>query len=80
MKDPESPYLKRPDSKIPISKEEFLWAFTIVSTRSLVFNNEAMPATEDPNAFITILPLMDFVNHSMKPNCVVLSHHDKVSD
>ena len=39
-----------------------------------------MPATEDPNAFITILPLMDFINHSTEPNCVVISHHDKVAD
>ena len=80
VKDPESPYLKRPDSKIPITREEFLWAFTIVSTRSLVFNNMAMPPTEDPKAFITILPLMDFINHSQEPNCIVLPYHDTVSD
>ena len=27
-----------------------------------------------------IMPLLDFVNHSLEPNCIVLPYHDKVSD
>ena len=64
----------------PLSLNEFMWAFTIVSSRSLVFNNRCMPDTTDPNAFITIMPLIDFVNHSLEPNCMAIPYHDKVDD
>ena len=64
----------------PINLNEFMWAFTIVSSRSLVFNNRVMPDTTDPNAFITIMPLIDFVNHSLEPNCMAIPYHDKVND
>ena len=57
-----------------------MWAFSIVSSRALVFNNQAMPDTKDPNSFLTIVPLLDFVNHSPEPNCIILPYHDKVSD
>ena len=56
-----------------------MWAFSIVSSRALVFNNQAMPDTTDPKAFITIVPLLDFVNHSPEPNCIMLPYHDKVA-
>ena len=39
-----------------------------------------MPDTTDPNAFITIVPLLDFVNHSHEPNCMAIPFHDKVDD
>lgn len=36
--------------------------------------------TKDPNSVYMLLPLLDFVNHSVKPNCILLPHHDKVND
>lgn len=27
-----------------------------------------------------ILPLVDMINHSQDPNCVILPYHDKISD
>ena len=83
VKHPDSPYMApdiAKDETMSITLDEFLWAFTIVSSRSLVFNNVAMPATEDPKAFITIVPLLDFVNHAADPNCVAIPFHDAVDD
>lgn len=77
---PESPYSNPAASQPPISEEEFLWAFSTVSARALVFNNEHVAEMNDPNAFTMIVPLFDMVNHSREPNCVVLPYHDKLSD
>ena len=62
-----------------MSEEEFLWAFSTVSARSLVLNNENV--IEMPDEAVTmIVPLLDMINHSLEPNCIVLPYHDKVSD
>ena len=56
-----------------------MWAFSTVGSRSLIFNNEATAELDD-KGLLMIVPLLDFVNHSAEPNCVVLPYHDKVSD
>ena len=63
-----------------MSLEEFMWAFNIVGSRNLVFNNTPYQPTEDPNAIFMIAPLLDFVNHAQDPNVAALPYHDKVSD
>ena len=63
-----------------MSEEEFLWAFSTVSARSLVLNNENMTEMNDPNAVSMIVPLLDMVNHSHDPNCIMLPFHDKLSE
>ena len=47
-----------------MSLEELMWAFNIVGSRNLVFNNTPYQPTEDPNAIFMIAPLLDFVNHA----------------
>jgi hypothetical protein len=59
--------------------DEFLWAFSIVGSRSLVLNNTPQPPTADPNAVLMILPILDFLNHSANPNVIATPYHDKVS-
>ena len=63
-----------------MSEEEFLWAFSTVSARSLVLNNENVTEMTDPKAMSMIVPLFDMINHSREPNCIVLPLHDKLSD
>lgn len=63
-----------------MTEEEFLWAFSTVSARSLVLNNESVTEMTDPNAVTMIIPLLDFINHSREPNCVILPYHDKLSN
>jgi len=75
---PESPYLQA--SEPPMTEEEFLWAFSTVSARSLVLNNENVAEMPDPNSVTMIMPLLDLINHSREPNCIILPYHDKVSD
>lgn len=78
---PESPYTKQASgSDAPISEEEFLWAFTSVSARSLVMNNTNVTEMNDPKSVMMMMPLLDMVNHSSDPNCVILPYHDKTSD
>jgi len=60
--------------------DEFLWAFSIVGSRSLVLNNILQPPTADPNAVLMILPILDFLNHSTDPNVIATPFHDSVSD
>ena len=74
-----SPY-KIAGADAPMSEEEFIWAFSTISARSLVLNNEHVSEITDPNAVTMILPLMDMVNHSPEPNCIMLPYHDKLSD
>ena len=74
-----SPY-KIAGEDAPMSEEEFLWAFSTVSARSLVLNNEHLSEMNDENAVTMILPLMDMVNHSPEPNCIMLPYHDKLSN
>ncbi len=62
-----------------MSEDEFLWAFSTVSARSLVLNNENVNEIPD-EAVSMIVPLLDMVNHSPEPNCIFLPYHDKVSD
>ena len=77
---PESPYIQHNKDEILVSEEEFLWAFSTVSARSLVLNNESVTEMNDQNAVTMILPLVDMINHSFDPNCVCLPYHDKVTD
>lgn len=58
--------------------DEFLWAFSIVSSRHLVFNNQQ--SDDDPNLVLMIMPLLDFINHSFDPNVVALPYHDRVNN
>jgi hypothetical protein len=60
--------------------DEFLWAFSIVGSRSLILNNTPMTPSLDPKQVIMILPLLDFINHSSEPNVVALPYHDRVND
>jgi hypothetical protein len=57
-----------------------MWAFSIVTSRSLVFNNLPFMLEEDPNAVLMILPLLDYVNHSFDPNVIAVPAHDKIND
>ena len=50
-----------------------------VSSRALVFNNETTSELDD-NGLLMIVPLLDFVNHSQEPNCIILPYHDRVTD
>ena len=72
--------IKDKEGNGPLSLNEFIWAFSIVSSRTLAFNNTAMADTTDPKAFISIVPLLDFINHSLEPNCIVVPFHDKVDN
>ena len=71
--DPQSPYRE----KNSISLDEFLWAFSTVSSRHLTLNNTA--ASQDQNPFLMIMPLLDFINHSFEPNVIVLPFEDRVN-
>eukprot|EP00347_Sterkiella_histriomuscorum_P016609 403352531 len=73
--DPNSPYL----GQNSLSIEEFMWAFSTVSSRHLVFNNQAV--STDQNPFLMMLPLVDMINHSpsFQPNVVVLPYEDKLN-
>ena len=78
---PDSPYAKN-NAQLPI--EEFLWAFSVVSSRQLSLNN-GEGSQEDPNLQLLIMPLLDFVNHSPTtqtegPNVVALPYHDTVNN
>lgn len=76
-----SPYRTFTESKqTQLSMDEFLWAFNIVGSRSLILNNTPQPPTADPNAVMMILPILDFLNHSNTPNVIATPYHDKVSD
>ena len=75
---PDSPYMQA--EKTPVTEQEFLWAFSTVSARSLVLNNQSVSEMPDPNSVTMIVPLLDCLNHSREPNCVILPYHDKVSD
>ena len=76
-----SPYRTFTESKqTQLSMDEFLWAFNIVGSRSLILNNMPQPPTADPNAVMMILPILDFLNHSTTPNVIATPYHDKVSD
>ena len=74
IEDPESPY----KDKKSITLEEFLWAFTIVSSRHLILNNEQ--PVDDPKLLLLMMPLLDFINHSFDPNVVALPFHDKINN
>ena len=76
---PESPYKDQSGNKT-ISLDEFLWAFTMTSSRSLVFDNTAPGDFSDETQMMMILPLLDMINHSREPNVRALPFHDKVSD
>ena len=82
VQDDASPYRSfvKDSEESPMSLEEFMWAFNIVGSRNLVFNNTPYQPTEDPNAIFMIVPLLDFVNHAYDPNVVALPFHDKVND
>ena len=79
----DSPYRKYSevaDKSAQIPMEEFLWAFSICTSRSLVLNNSPFYLDEDPNAALMILPLLDYINHSFKPNVAVIPAHDKINE
>jgi len=79
----DSPYRKYSESGMEtanISTEEFLWAFSIVGSRSLVLNNVPFIMEPNPEAAMMILPLLDFINHSFDPNVIVMPHHDKINE
>lgn len=69
-----SPY----KDKTTITIEEFLWAFTIVSSRHVVLNNENISLSQDPKMLLLIMPLFDLFNHSITPNVVALPYQDKL--
>lgn len=66
-----SPY-KDKDS---LSYEEFLWAFTIVSSRHVVFHGHK--PEEDPNLLLILQPFFDMLNHSRNPNVGIVPFVDK---
>mmetsp|Transcript_1728 Transcript_1728/g.1172 ORF Transcript_1728/g.1172 Transcript_1728/m.1172 type:complete len:119 (-) Transcript_1728:642-998(-) len=71
-----SPY-KEKGTKIDLN--EFLWAWSTVSTRGLTLNNtHADP--QDLNLVLMIMPLLDYINHSSTPNSIALPVHDKLLD
>jgi SET domain len=72
VEDSESPYAKTKS----LDFDQWVWAFTIVSSRNLVLNNVPYQDTADPNAIFMIVPLLDYLNHSLTPNCVVTGYHD----
>jgi hypothetical protein len=61
----DSPY----KDKNSVTLEEFLWAFSIASSRHVVFNNEQ--TNNDPNMLLILMPLLDYINHSFNPNVVI---------
>lgn len=66
IKHPSSPYVtqRAENSDAPsISLEEFLWAFSIVSSRHIVLDNTHSAAMDD-KAFMMLFPLLDLINHS----------------
>ena len=60
----ESPYRRFSKDGTPISLDEFLWAFTTVGARHIVFNNQETVWTENKSQVYMILPLVDMINHS----------------
>jgi hypothetical protein len=56
---------------LEISKEEFFWAFNIVSSRHTIFGNDNTALKESPDHKCILTPLLDFVNHSFDPNCII---------
>jgi hypothetical protein len=81
---PESPY-KLNNAELPV--EQFMWAFSIVSSRQLALNNWEI--REDPKMQLLIMPLLDFMNHanlpkdeksSEGPNVSALPYHDTVNN
>jgi len=61
--DPDSPYAQVTNS-LPL--EEFLWAFSLVSSRHLIMDND-QHSSDDPKMQLLIMPLLDFINHSNIP-------------
>ncbi len=77
----ESPYREFSENKqAQVSYDEFLWAFSTISSRHLVLGNECVTHMHDPNAVLMIVPLLDFINHDPVPNVIALPYHDKVND
>ena len=67
-----SPY----KDKNSLSYEEFLWAFTVVSSRHVVFHEHK--ADEDPNLLLVLMPFVDMFNHSRSPNVAITPFIDKL--
>lgn len=87
VSDPDSPYNQIKDS-LPF--EEFLWAFSVVSSRQLSLNNGEQ-VMDDPNLQLLIMPLLDFINHTQPPltsseskeegpNVRAMPYHDPVNN
>ena len=58
-----------------LTYEEFLWAFTLVSSRHVVFDGHKPES--DPDLLLVLMPFLDMINHSRTPNVAVLPHIDK---
>jgi hypothetical protein len=56
-----------------------MWAFNIVSSRQVIFNN-SQESMKNPNSLAIIAPLLDHLNHSFEPNCVIESFIDQIED
>lgn len=76
-KDPESPYAQHGGDPLPL--DQFLWAFSVISSRHLTLNNSATPS-DDASLQLLVMPLLDFLNHSPDPNVVALPFHDKINN
>jgi len=79
----DSPYRKFSEGtsqEAQVTIDEFLWAFSICTSRALPLNNLPFAQEEDPNAVLMILPLLDYINHSFEPNVVAAPAHDKIND
>ena len=73
-KDPESPYAQHGGEPLPL--DQFLWAFSVISSRHLTLNNNN--SADDQH--LLVMPLLDFLNHSPEPNVVALPFHDKINN
>lgn len=80
--DADSPYAQvGGEAALPL--DQFLWAFSIVSSRQLVLNNSNQSEVDDPNLQLLVMPLLDFLNHAPTKedeNVVALPFHDTVNN
>ena len=69
-----SPY----KDKGSLGLSEFLWALNVVSNRHIVLHDHEMD--KDPNLLLMMMPLMDFLNHSISPNAGIFPHVERLEN
>ena len=74
---PDSPYAVKNGEPLPL--DQFLWAFSVISSRHLIMNN-GLTSSDDSHLQLLVMPLLDFLNHSFEPNVVALPFHDKINN